>query len=73
MSFHDLSYPLYLLCYLIERPTISFLTSPISISAGSSVYLRCVTTGYPMPAVTWYRDGAAVNIVRIFLYDYGAK
>ncbi|EDV21986.1 uncharacterized protein TRIADDRAFT_59528 [Trichoplax adhaerens] len=47
---------------IYEKPVISSLTNSLSIATGSAISLRCITTGYPRPRITWYRDGQFVNI-----------
>ena len=32
-----------------------------NISAGSTITLRCASTGQPEPNVTWYKDGALIT------------
>lgn len=50
------------------KPSVMTSATQITSALGSNVLLRCDTTGYPTPQLTWTRpDSSPVNYTGIFL------
>lgn len=40
-------------------PNITSRSQSMVISAGNSLILDCIATGFPLPTITWFKDGVS--------------
>ena len=43
----------------VVPPTIVSRSQSRVVAAGESLILDCITAGYPLPTVTWFKDGVS--------------
>ena len=58
---HSSSKNIVLFFYLVP-PQINNTSSQFEVRLGTSAVLACLATGFPIPSISWRKDGEEVNI-----------
>ena len=57
-------------------PVIERVSNDTDVVIGNSTYLVCLATGFPIPTITWLKDGATIDLLlntRIDIFEFDAR